>query len=111
MAIFPPRSSQKSGNGLQTAGADSGLAMKSRQFRPSNAQIVGGIQDDRFIKLPGVKGDFRETLEQDRIGNQPQRRVETKGGNRAKHAGGQGVHFRRAGEGGFTAADILGQTG
>lgn len=72
--------------------------MKRGQFRTGNAQIVGGIKDDGLIKLPGVEGDFRETRKQQRIGDQPQVRMESEGGNGAKRAGGQGVHFRRAGQ-------------
>ncbi|STW07721.1 Uncharacterised protein [Klebsiella grimontii] len=54
--------------------------MKRGQFRTGNAQIVGGIKDDGLIKLPGVEGDFRETRKQQRIGDQPQVRMESEGG-------------------------------
>ena len=48
----------------------SGFAMKRDQFRTGNTQIVGGIKDDGLIKLPGVEGDFREALKQQRVGDQ-----------------------------------------
>lgn len=61
--------------------------------------------------MSGVKGDLWKALKQQRVGHQPQRRMEAEGGNGAEHAGGEGIHFRRTGQRGFAAADMPGQAG
>lgn len=73
--------------------------MEGHQLRTGNAQVILSIHNHGFLQQAGVKRDFVKTLEQKRVGNQRQLRMEAKGRDSAENAGGQGIDFRRAGEG------------
>ena len=83
--------------------------MESHKLRTGDAQVILGIHDHGFFQQAGVKRDFVETLEQQRVGDQRQIGVETKRRNSAEYAGGKGTYLGRAGEGGFKPAEMAGK--
>lgn len=83
--------------------------MESHQLRTGDAQVILGIHDHGFFQQAGVKCDFVETLEQQRVGDQRQIGVETKRRDSAEYAGGKGTYLGRAGEGGFKPAEMAGK--
>lgn len=75
--------------------------MEGDQLRTGDAQVILGIHNHGFFQQAGVKRDFVKALEQQRVGNQCQVRMKAKGRDSAENAGGQGIDFGRAGEGGL----------
>jgi hypothetical protein len=76
--------------------------MEGHQLRTGDAQVILGIHNHGFLQQAGVKRDFVKALEQQRVGNQRQIRMEAKGRDSAENAGGQGIDFGRAGEEAFS---------
>jgi hypothetical protein len=65
--------------------------MEGHKLRTGDAQVILGIHNHGFLQQAGVKRDFVKALEQQRVGNQRQVRMEAKGRDSAENAGGQGI--------------------